>query len=482
VATTLVALPARAEPTIPAEPESSSSPTDPHAQVRQSLDYLMTTYGIEENEALRRLELQDRSVGMVDRVRSAIGVELLDVWLDQDGGGRLTFLTSKPADVADELRGVVTNSEEVRVLPSKYTSGQLRAAEVEVRERLAAETSAEVGIDFRNERVVVRYVNPSGDQRARIRELAGATARGGVPVQVDAFSRIEPGRQKDCNIFACDTPMRGGLRLHIRKDDGSWGSCTSGFNIRANGPGGAAFVLTAGHCAINPGPKRQFAYHNGLPVAVEVNASGSFTDPAAPADGRYWENAYPRYDYALMPFQVTGATLWHMYWFTPMPQHNLVFSDCRTPTANPCSQGNVAIVGLYTWSQIMTGWVVCGTGTGNYDVYPDNGSAYSPGTRCGTIQNKRMCQGTYNDPPCSSDPHRGIKVNICSRDGDSGGPLWVQSSRLAIGILSGGPDRTGACSLSDPLDYSVYSPLHEILTHASGQTGSTMLLITTSNG
>lgn len=127
---------------------------------------------------------------------------------------------------------------------------------------------------------------------------------------------------------------------------------------------------------------------------------------------------------------------------------------------------------------LIVGTVVCATGTGTGVIYAEN-VGYTPGTRCGQIQNKQMYDYCAS---CSNASGRGLKVDICSRPGDSGGPLWSQAEGQAYGILSGGPSRSGACNMSHPDEFGVYSPLSEDLADASAKTGITMSLITTSNG
>jgi streptogrisin C len=141
-----------------------------------------------------------------------------------------------------------------------------------------------------------------------------------------------------------------------------------------------------------------------------------------------------------------------------------------------------AITGKRTYGELQSGWIVRATGTGSGDVYTDD-VGYVAGTHCGSIVTTQM--DTYQ----SAEPWGwGIKVDICSRDGDSGGPLFNQVDHMAYGILSGGPPRDdgrnpfGPCDLSQPWEYSVYTSIDEDLKQATSQTGVTMSLITTPNG
>lgn len=437
---------------------------------RASMDYLVATFGVTEAEARRRLDLQDRVDGLVKAVRDAVGDELHEVWIDQAGGGKLRFLTSRPA----QARAALGTSTEVAVDPSRFTSAQLRAAEAEVRTRLAGLPDVEVAADPANQRVDVRYGGADRAVAGRVSAASGTRAGPAVPVVTETAPETA-GKPRACGLLMCDPPMRGGVRLHVRRDNGDWGSCTAGFNVR--GSNGWIYLLTAGHCVLGGGKeKRQFLFHNGLPVVWEPHASGDHTDPNSPPDLRYARNSPPKLDYAILPYQIQpNGRGWHRYWIEDRRSHNLVQASCVSPSNQTCSSGAVAITSVRRWADMTNGTVVCATGTGTAAIYPPN-YGYRHGTRCGTIKTKYM--NTY---VTGSPTGRGIKVDICSRDGDSGGPLFDRSGR-AYGILSGGPERTGACNLSDPQDYSVYSPVELNLQDVSSRTGVTMSVITTAGG
>ncbi|MGN9913628.1 S1 family peptidase [Phytohabitans sp. LJ34] len=466
--------PAHAEPVLP--PETSAPPPPADAAIRESLEYLMTEYGVSKAEAKRRLDLQDRAAEIAATVRATLGNELLDVSLDQVGGGKLTFLTSRP-EVAKSVAGAVADPGEIRIVRSKFTYAQLVTAEKEARTLFAADPKAMIGIDKERERITV-YLPADAVRAAQLRALVDKRAASRKAVQVPIFLDTSPdeigGEPKACELLACDTPMRGGVRLHVRRDNGSWGSCTTGFNLRGNN--GWAYVLTAGHCVVSPGPKRQYMYHNGLPAVVEMT-TGNFADPNAPADTRFY-NTSIQHDFAILPYQHVGGHSWSGYWIDGRPNHNRVKSYCVAPSLSTCYGGSTeySIIGMYTRDEMQVGWVVCATGTGTAGVYSE-AAGRSAGTRCGRILSKTMTD--YNtDLPWG----RAIKVDICGRHGDSGGPLFGQQSGKAYGILSGGPTRSGACDHSSDQEYSVYSPLSEILPKAQSQTGIQMSLITSAAG
>jgi streptogrisin C len=213
-------------------------------------------------------------------------------------------------------------------------------------------------------------------------------------------------------------------------------------------------------------------YANGLPAVFE-KASGDANDwnPAASPDLRFHNNTYPRHDWAMVPYQVLGRS-WENYWIGGGPRNEVV-SWCMSGGSQNCTSGTHAIIGMYTHAQMQVGWVVCATGSGTGAIYAAAVN-YSPGSRCGSIQSKNMID-YYEE---GANYGWGVKVDICGRDGDSGGPLFSQLDNRAYGILSGGPTRSGPCDRSNRWEYSVYSTLSENLANAKAKTGKTFSLIT----
>jgi len=476
VTTVLAGSSALAEPS----PEPTTGPPPNSVTVsdveraRESIDYLMTTYGVSQNEALRRLRLQARAAGIIAKVRGAVGDDLLSFSIDQKTDGKLTFLTAQ-ADVAGKAIAPADFTE-TKFVKSRFTAKQHKEALAAVQQRMASRSGVETYTDFDTETIIVRYPTTEAAVATQVRGLAGRSSTHGVPVSVETPAPPPPGQQKACALLSCDTPIRGGVRLHIRKDNGDFGSCTAGFNVR--GSNGWKYILTAGHCVLGVDKGgRQYAFHNGLPVVWEKAADGyDANNPSSPPDVNYSINQPSGWfnDWALLPFQTNGHD-WLGYWQRPTAPHNLVASSCISPSNQPCSGNTYAIQGVYRWDDIGSNFVVCATGTGTSVVYPDTNTGYSYGTRCGVITTKYMDNYYF----ANTSTGKGILVNICGRDGDSGGPLFSQIDSTAYGILSGGPPTSGACSTSEG---SVYSSVEFDLINARDRTGFTYNVITTSNG
>jgi streptogrisin C len=237
-------------------------------------------------------------------------------------------------------------------------------------------------------------------------------------------------------------PMRGGIRLDVPRDDRArpWGGCTNGFNVEG-AKNGWVYTLTAGHCVLEGQAHawQDVTYHNGIAVGKENGGTARNQSIA---------------DYAIMPYQGNQAQRWVL----GTGPDNEVLSSCQ---AGSCRNGTFGMRGVYRMDQIQTGWVVCETGsgasTGDYPQAIDSlaGNGYLPGTRCGQVTRKPDL----------------IYTDICSRDGDSGGPLFSEVDSMAYGILKGGSDRKGACGSGE---VSWYTPLERIFQWSNLDTHDTI--------
>ncbi|GII24584.1 hypothetical protein Pme01_41810 [Planosporangium mesophilum] len=469
--------------TVPAA-EAEAERLNPE-QVSGSIAYLRQAYGVSEQEALRRLELQRTAITLAATLEQKAAGSYAGLWLDQADGGRLVVASTSPQAVSGHLAGLPDRGHIV-VKQVGRSLAELRAA----RDRLAAEVGD--GPDS----VVLPRVSETTNQvvawrrdwlvtdgtRARAAQSLTALDRvaaesGGVvvtrsmprPNQLTTSADITGCHPLYCLTYA---GFRGGLRLEVTRDDGTTGVCTSGFNVRARGGAydGRAFVLTAGHCVV--GGRHQnvdYASHQGKLLFRE--------EPGLARNGTF------PYDYALLPY-INRNT--QRGWIDGQPDHNLVLFRCTTgPQDNiagtPCKggsggpkDGKVRITGVIPADQVHANFVVCATGAGaSREDFTDavesgSGKGYQPGTHCGLV---------------SGQSNGGIDTNICARPGDSGGPLFDEASGSAIGILEGSvQSRSGACQAGESNNYL---PVSEILSYVNSRSeaqGSVFSVITTARG
>jgi streptogrisin C len=485
---------------------SARAALDP-ATVAESVRYLVDSYGVSEREALRRLELQHEAVRLDGVLREENAAEYGGMWLDQTSGELVVAMTDPAA--ADRHLKDLPDRAHVRTQAVRHSLADLTAAKDRIAAKVGAGAEA-VYLPAVNERdnevvlwerswVAQEKIAAAEDQAvARERDAArravadesgtsgvstdtsavpsasdasGTSDVSGVPVRTKVLPKPNPladtyPDKGACHPLACENykPMRGGLRLDMQRDDGTWGGCTSGFNLRSTGGGhpGKAWVLTAGHCMAtktNNTPTR----HNGVPVLQQHGIE---------------RNSYP-YDYAALLYVDTPT---RTTWLENHTGRNRVLKFCRnggtdsnadTPCGVQETSADEHITGTHKLTEVKAGWIVCATGSGSNAVDDPKaidsgaGEGYLVGTRCGRVLSTDV----------------GINTDICARPGDSGGPLFSQVDHTALGILEGNQQsRHGAC---EPGELNNYVPIDTILTDIHNRYASlraTFSVITTPNG
>lgn len=461
-----------------------------------SVVYLMSTYGVSEAEALRRLNLQLLEPILDEALADEFSDDFAGSALDQANGGVIVVHSTNVERTRQALHDV-RDAEHVRVVPAaRYlkelsalgteidrqpnnTGAKNRVAEtvVDVDENVmavyqrAGAAEAGLGVDGR---AVGQRVN-AASQHPDLRVAAAVAVTGGVAVHRQLVTGSDlvkvlpnvpaaaPINTTSCMPKLCTIPMRGGMRLDFNRNtaapvypngnalNASWDQCTNGFNMLDNR--GWSNILTAGHCAVGPnktGDTRTYSsYETGrIPVGYELpDFENAFVSG---------ESAYPN-DFAVQPYVSSAQS---NYWLPP-GKRNWVDSYCFSfEGTRTCTEGTFGITGLYQYSQIRTGWVVCGTGSA--DASSSGGYhaniGYSAGTRCGEV----------------AELNSGARTNLCMRQGDSGGPLFSELDNKAYGILSNGSIKSGTCpSVPAGTEYSQCTPLTNVIVLGYTQTGYT---------
>ncbi|WP_414939122.1 trypsin-like serine protease [Amycolatopsis sp. cmx-11-51] len=477
----LAATAALGSPALAETVRSFHTALDP-ASVRESVHYLVRTYQVNEQEALRRLELQTDGIKLDELLRRDRGAEYGGMWLDQVKG-QLVVAMTKPAAAEPYLKAMPVQAD-VRTQQVQHSLQQLTAA----KERVAAKVGAGPGAVYlpsvsESENRVVLW-----ERDWVAREKVSMRATGDVvTVEVNTARQAaaaEPGMVVSrvlknpnalstpnvdlgfCHPLYCTNygPMRGGLRLDMKRDDGTWGGCTSAFNLRSTGGGfpGKGWVLTAGHC-MRTKTNNTPTQHNGNAVVQQHGIEKS---------------SYP-YDYAALPYVDDAAAT---KWLEGQAGRNRVLKYCRnggmdsnadTPCGTQATSVDEYITGTRKLADIKAGYVVCASGTASSAVnYPDSvdsgaGAGYLVGTRCGRVLSTDV----------------GINTDLCARPGDSGGPLFSQADHAALGILIGNQQsRSGPCQAGELNNYAPIETITTDLSERIAGKGSKFAVITTPNG
>ncbi|MFJ6673067.1 trypsin-like serine protease [Actinosynnema sp. NPDC091369] len=459
------------------------------AAVAESVRYLVDSYGVSEREALRRLELQNAAVGLDRALRAENAAQYGGMWLDQDSGELVVAMTDPAA--ADRHLAAVPDRARVRTQPVRHSLADLTAAKDRIAAKVGAGPDAVFlpAVNERDNEVVVWERSWVAREKAAVgRASATGEADAAVTAEADAARRAvadEPGvavrakvlpkptpmsatypDQGACHPLSCVGygPMRGGLRLDMKRDNGTWGGCTAGFNLRSTGGGhpGKAWVLTAGHCMATK-TNNTPTQHNGVPVLQQHGIE---------------RNSYP-YDYAAVLYVDTPT---RQAWLENHTGRNRVLKYCRNGGADsnadtPCGEQarsvDEYITGTHALAEVKAGWVVCASGSGSSATdYPGAvdsgaGAGYLVGTRCGRVLSTDV----------------GINTDLCARPGDSGGPLFSQVDHTALGILEGSQQsRSGVCYAGELNNYVPIDTILQDIHRSYASMRSTFSVITTPNG
>jgi streptogrisin C len=407
------------------------------AQVRESVGYLAATYHVSTADALRRLRLSAAEDGLGRKLSAALPREYAGARMDQRDGGVLVVAATRP----DHARRVVSgleDHEEIRVVPAAYSLRDL----TRVRDRVAARTS-KTGYAQVDE--VTNHVDVWTADRAGVtRALAGLGADRDAVVVRTAPKEISTA----CAFYDCDPPMRGGILVTLStKDKDVLDYCSAAFNVEDDD--GDLFTSTAGHCIT--------LLKNQNPRFILSSGNNNVIGDIASTRSVYANDRGPRLDYAFVRVTQTDE------WFPAGHSKNALLFQCSVQAnpPQPCDTANnaltYAITGTKNYDAMGVGEVVCMAGASPMQA------AVKPGVRCGEITAK---------------PDGGIQTNICAKRGDSGSPLFNQTTHQAYGIENSVASAdTGPC-LPPAEQQTFYTPISAALAAATAAQGRTYSVIT----
>ncbi|MEV0186610.1 hypothetical protein AB0I54_46615 [Streptomyces sp. NPDC050625] len=250
------------------------------------------------------------------------------MWLDQDHGGVLRVLTTSDFAVAPYIRALADRSH-VRTRTVAHSRAELDGIVSRLERTVGGGPDSLFipAVSMMENKVVLwrrdwvadakrsgtwnKLSNvtgrPAATAAARTAAVAHELAHGRAALAAQPRGLVEERRLDQpqqaftpyvdwgyCHPLYCSTkygPMRGGLRLNIKRDNGTWGGCTSGFNIRSKGGttyNNWAWVLTAGHCVVGK-TNNTYINHNGYSI-LQQHAPNAALEV----------NSYP-YDFVMLP-------------------------------------------------------------------------------------------------------------------------------------------------------------------------------------
>ena len=381
-----------------AAPAARSAAEDPALREYAAEAYAQQ-HGVTEQEARRRLDVQDRAAGLPSDLRSILGDAYGGVWFASDDRGRIkvgvaefdspsTGARVEEAREALAERGVLDNADFVAV---RSSMSDLESAQRALGRRLwGLQVAGRIrsGIDpSLNAIDLETSENLSRRDRAQV-DSAAADARVSVRLRGSGKASLVA-TPEACNLPYCDRPLRGGVRIFATNQ------CTAGFMTRSR-VGTQPYVMTAGHCVADDAGTWYTREADTTAHAIGTRHNWTFPGEA---------------DVGIVKLSSTS------YWLTSTSPGPYVIVDASPDTTTDASY-TITNEGFSS-----KGLFICRTSgfsfTGNEEY-----------TRCGTVTHLNVTV-TYPDGPVA---HLG-ETDMCGVSGSSGGPYY--KTHLAYGIHSG---------------------------------------------
>jgi len=379
------------------------------ATPREVADY-GKAFGVSKAKAEANLEAQERGTGITDELEDRLGPEYAGVWFDNEAGEFVVPVLANDRAQANLTKAGAELAEQglagdYRTEAAQSSWDALEAAQEEIDAQLPGLTEpgqARTSLDAAANAVVIEFSGQTTRQEeAALRALAG---KAGVAVELQKSDqpRFEASISACNSSFYCGDPLRGGVKLNYHNGPTV---CTIGF--RARGFDSKWYVLTAGHC-LNKWwePVIHWASKDDNNTQHYIGQLADFEFPGhdwakIDATGSDWD----------IPGWTSKVAKWNNYLNQNFPaivnEHYPIDGE-----ANPYQ-------GQFVYHTGIT------TGTSGGEVKTTNQTLTEVGTQYGkvTITNLARVESTANE-------------DVCVDNGDSGGPVYAQSTGL--GLLSVG--------------------------------------------
>ena len=359
-------------------------------------------FDVSRSEAVETLETQDRGTeaGIVAGLERRLGSRYAGVWYDNqrsefvvpllDGEGR----KGVNADLAAAGLG-----SDYRAPSVDSSWAELEAAQKRINRELSStmvEGYVQTSIDPRVNKVVIHQaagIDPAGAAKVLARARAADVA---VEVRVENTPKFQM-VPASCGMgfglsFNCDAPLRGGVNIGPA---GTSASCTAGFKATGIATGNR-YVLSAGHCAMDPFVSAWDAYdHNGTQKYL------------GPTEKAYWGTG----GHDLLKIRANNSKYWDTSpWPTQVIEWNgetLTMTNSERPITSEASS--------------YVGEFACLTGG-------------LSGTSCGYVKEMHWSLSGVSQGRAFTVNNLSKLYPVCNAVGNSGGPVF--SGNTALGLTS----------------------------------------------
>lgn len=373
--------------------------------------YYAGKYRISEDEAMRRLAIQDQAAGIEDDLAALLGEEFAGIWYDARDNGRLKIgvtatggrLIAEIRQIADRYRVLdVTDMVSVR-----YSISQLERIRDGIRpdlDEMLLAGHARTSYSTMTNRVTVKAVSRlSVSEEAtlrRISTIAGVSiVRTEVPSLLVTFTTGNAGVKPAptptpniCFIGLCDPPFRGG-RAFIKPT-----GCTAGFIAHYTNDPGVTLIMTAGHCIfVTTGIGGTWSAKDGQ---AHVHNLGT-------ADGYVFSGSYGA-DAGVIRLDLNG------FWASPMPIFALIVNPFNSTTTFDLEYE------IRHDSTSSIGQLLCRTGA-------------ATGTECGLVSDLGVDVAGDNLNNQIYWIRNAGELDVCGgKGGDSGGPIYKKHKAYGL--------------------------------------------------
>jgi len=373
------------------------------------------------------LDLQDQLLPVADEITKKLGDDLGGIWLDYDDQEPLKI--GAPTDIADPVKSrleeLISTSgvaEMVQIVTVDDTLAELEAAQDEIDERLhqardkTPDPNAPASltyIDTARNRAVVVFGDDIDAQGRAVVEADADEAPADVMIAAEAATNPIYGTAcgpdpywEEGKFNFCNRPLRAGPFIYNHAASGGVGGCTAGFMLRQNGTG-AIWALTAGHCrTMWLAQGSTGIYTEGYPGLLEYGIGQA-------AMGTWGWGGDFAFVSVTNPFWYVGPYVFQdSTWLTPREELHLTNVVGSTYYGMwMCHSGGVKIPGK-NWSD------------------------------CGGVEAVNVT-ATYSTTYGYASVSGLARSNVCSIEGDSGGPVWA--TNRALGIIVAGDFATPPC-------------------------------------
>jgi V8-like Glu-specific endopeptidase len=388
-------------------------------QANPAVTHLMKSYGLEEAEAKRRIDLQGDIIALSDRLNTENDPAYADMYIKHTPKYQVMVMFAGTKSGRDNKAFVDSLDPRIRPFVKVKTVKSPRSVTGKRYEQLNAilsrlEIPYTAEFDLAKQRFVVKVEDPTDIERVRA----------ALPRPLRADTVVEVGVLPETQ--AAPTGVQAGDRLYggnpIYTIAGNTsGYCTLGYAVNYTSGGVAKKgILTAGHC-----PDTMYVDFGSHFVTL----SGPMVNkPERAADG-----ISDKYDYQI--WDVTGLTV----------DNQIVYKDLNSIPEFAAS-GVFRMTAITTFLNQKAGMIVCKSG-------------HTTGITCGEITNGNLTR----DGAAGWIQVSKTQQTVISLGGDSGGPWFLypgtSSTITGVGIHTAGD------SVNGPTGIAVYMPIDYIDDH-----------------